>query len=101
MGMGIEEAIACLSDKVECKHCKFASDNCRQEAIYAAVECMKSRRQSENDYIAEYIREKYPRLLGMDFAIWKMPKLLSNAIKDIANAFKQINEKEEKEEVEE
>lgn len=62
---------------------------------------MKSYGQKENDYIAEYIREKYPKLLGMDFAMWKIPKLLSNAIKDMANAFKHINSDEEKEEVEE
>lgn len=49
----------------------------------------------ENDYIAEYVKEKHPNLLGLDFAMWKIPKVLSNSIKDMANAFKRINDKEE------
>lgn len=101
MGMGIEGAIDCLMDKTNCKYCKHQSENCRQEAVGIAVKCMKSFGQKENDYIAEYVKERYPGLLGMDFAIWKIPKVLSNAIKDMANAFKRINEKEEKEEVKE
>lgn len=54
----------------------------------------------ENDYIAEYIKEKHPNLLGLDFAMWKIPKVLSNSIKDMANAFKRINDNDD-EEVEE
>ena len=28
--------------------------------------------KSENDYIAEYIKEKHPSLLGADYAFWKI-----------------------------
>ena len=42
---------------------------------------------TENDYIAEYIKEKYPRLLGVDFAFWKMIRLIGSAVKDIAKIF--------------
>ena len=31
---------------------------------------------SENDYIAEYIKEKYPRLLGVEFAFWKIGRAI-------------------------
>ena len=27
---------------------------------------------TENDYIAEYVKEKHPGLLGADFALWRM-----------------------------
>lgn len=100
MKMTIEGAIDCLLDKTLCKFCKYQSENCRQEAIDIAVKCMKSCGKKDNDYIAEYIKERYPRLLGMDFAMWKIPKLLSNAIKDMANAFKRINSEEEVEDEE-
>ena len=49
----------------------------------------------ENDYIAEYVKEKYPKLLGLDFAMWKIPKVLSKSIKDMANAFKRMNDEGE------
>ena len=26
---------------------------------------------SENDYIAEYVREKHPKLLGIGYAFWR------------------------------
>ena len=36
---------------------------------------------SENDYIAEYIKEKYPMLLGMEFGLWKFAKQITEAAK--------------------
>ena len=27
---------------------------------------------TDNDYIAEYVKEKHNGLLGFDFAVWKM-----------------------------
>ena len=46
---------------------------------------------SENDYIAEYIKEKYPKLLGMDYTVWKMGRLLGDAIGKVVDAFKAID----------
>lgn len=45
----------------------------------------------ENDYIAEYIKEKYPELLGMDYTIWKMGRLMGNFIGKIVDTFSGID----------
>lgn len=37
---------------------------------------------SENDYIAEYIKEKYPMLLGIEFGLWKFAKQITEAAKN-------------------
>lgn len=29
---------------------------------------------TDNDYIAEYVKEKHNGLLGFDFAVWKMAR---------------------------
>ena len=58
---------------------------------------------TENDYIAEYIREKYPKLLGMDYTCWKIARSISVAItrvsqtcietaERLSDAFKKYNE---------
>lgn len=39
---------------------------------------------SNNDYIAEYIKEKYPTLLGFDFAMWKLGRRFSEALIDMS-----------------
>ena len=31
---------------------------------------------SENDYIAEYVKEKHPGLLGADYAIWRLGRMI-------------------------
>lgn len=36
---------------------------------------------SENDYIAEYVKQKHPNILGIDFAIWKIAETFKNGIK--------------------
>lgn len=38
---------------------------------------------TNNDYIAEYVKEKYPNILGFDFEVWKMIKAFSNAINSV------------------
>lgn len=38
---------------------------------------------TNNDYIAEYVKEKYPNILGFDFQAWKMIKTFSNAINSV------------------
>ena len=58
---------------------------------------------TENDYIAEYIREKYPKLLGMDYTCWKIARSISVTITRVSqtcieiaellpDAFKKYNE---------
>lgn len=43
---------------------------------------------TENDYIAEYIRERRPELItSFDYIGWKMCRILRNAIGDIARVF--------------
>ena len=45
---------------------------------------------SENDYIAEYVKEKFPRILGADFYVWKccrMARELARAIGETFNVF--------------
>ncbi len=32
---------------------------------------------TENDYIAEYVRERHPRILGFDYAVWRLGKAIS------------------------
>ena len=44
--------------------------------------------KSENDLIAEYVRERHSNILGADFAIWKMGRAMRNLGKDIVQALK-------------
>ena len=42
---------------------------------------------SENDYIAEYVKEKRPELIkSFDYQIWKMIKILENFVVDVTDA---------------
>lgn len=53
---------------------------------------------TENDYIAEYIKEKRPEIISsFDFIFWKIGKSVEVAINDIASGLKDmfISEKEE------
>lgn len=51
---------------------------------------------SENDYIAEYVKEKYPSILGVDFGIWKTVRMVGDMLRNIAEAFSD-HESEDKE----
>ena len=43
--------------------------------------------KSENDYIAEYVREKHPEILqSLDFLCWKAGHVLSDALKTATDA---------------
>ena len=53
---------------------------------------------SENDYIAEYVKEKYPSLLGFDFALWKFGRQMLKVGAIFADAFNSIAEEEYKDE---
>jgi len=46
---------------------------------------------TENDYIAEYIKEKYPQLLGVDFGLWKFRRQISNAARTLGEVFSKID----------
>ena len=52
---------------------------------------------SENDYIAEYIKEKYPRLLGVEFAFWKCGRAIQTMAQDIVEVFKNMTPEEREE----
>lgn len=44
---------------------------------------------SENDYIAEYVKEKRPEIIRtVDFMAWKMCRIVKNVANDIATAVK-------------
>lgn len=47
---------------------------------------------SENDYIAEYIKERRPELIrSFDFVFWKMSRITQDAVKKIIDAFSGID----------
>lgn len=45
---------------------------------------------TENDYIAEYVKERYPSILGADFALWKFGRMLRELGKTLAEAIRNI-----------
>lgn len=55
---------------------------------------------TDNDYIAEYVREKYPSILGIDFVIWRMGKAAANALREMADCFSHIDQDELKKKAE-
>ena len=56
---------------------------------------------STNDYIAEYIKERHPNILGMEFTVWKMVKMFRNGIEVVAKALKAVSDVELEDEPEE
>lgn len=55
---------------------------------------------TENDYIAEYVKEKYSGILGFDFAIWKAAKQLIEIGRNFANIFSSMSEEDIKKYIE-
>lgn len=44
---------------------------------------------SENDYIAEYIKEKRPELISsIDFIVWKIGRVVAESVNALADAIK-------------
>lgn len=41
---------------------------------------------TENDYIAEYVREEHPGILGFDYAVWR----LFRAIREFGVSMKEV-----------
>ena len=33
---------------------------------------------TENDYIAEYVKEQHPSILGADYTLWRLRKMIIN-----------------------
>lgn len=57
---------------------------------------------SENDYIAEYVKENHPEILeSLDFALWKMTRIVIKLRDDLVTAIKNIDFSELKKKVEE
>ena len=46
---------------------------------------------TENDYIAEYVKEKHGGILGLDFALWKFSKKITEVGKLLVDAFKDVD----------
>ena len=47
---------------------------------------------SENDIIAQYVREKYPEILtSVDFGLYKFSVAWRNIVSDLKEAFKNID----------
>lgn len=45
---------------------------------------------TENDLIAEYVKEKHPQLLGVDFALWKVIRKVREAASIMLDAFSNL-----------
>ena len=43
---------------------------------------------TDNDYIAQYIKEKHPSLLGFDFGIWKVCRVVGDTVRQIGDILK-------------
>ena len=47
---------------------------------------------TENDYVAEYVKERCPELLNtVDYSLWKLGKRLSEAAQTLVDGFKTID----------
>ena len=52
---------------------------------------------TENDYIAEYIKENHPSLLGISFTFWKIGRVIRNALREAVKILARIDTDELKE----
>lgn len=46
---------------------------------------------TENDYIAEYTKERFPQLLGIDYALWRANRVAIEYIPRIAQTFENVD----------
>lgn len=46
---------------------------------------------NENDYIAEYVKERHPGILGFDFCIWKAAKVCINWGNKLSQALQNLD----------
>lgn len=45
---------------------------------------------SENDYIAEYVKEKYPNILGISYVLWRTGRTFEEFANDMRNVLKHL-----------
>lgn len=50
---------------------------------------------TDNDYIAEYVKEYYPNILGVHYYFWRFGKSLKNVFEDFAKMFKRKQEEQD------
>lgn len=50
---------------------------------------------TDNDYIAEYVKEYYPNILGVHYSFWRFGKALKNVFEDFAKMLKGKEEEQE------
>ena len=55
---------------------------------------------TENDFIAEYVKEKHPGLLGADFVLWKIGKVVTETVRSFRSSLASIDWKSIAESVE-
>ena len=48
---------------------------------------------TENDYIAEYVREEHPGILGFDYAVWRLTRAVSEFGISMKEAISRISAK--------
>lgn len=46
---------------------------------------------TENDYIAEYIKERYPELLGFDYVLWRASRMAREYAQRLASIFENVD----------
>ncbi len=46
---------------------------------------------TDNDYVAEYIKENYPQLLGLDYGLWKIRRVAGEAVQKMVAVFQNID----------
>lgn len=56
---------------------------------------------TENDYIAEYVREEHPGILGFDYAVWRLTRAISEFGISMREAISRISAKDLKRMMEE
>ena len=49
---------------------------------------------TENDYIAEYVREEHPGILGFDYAVWRLFRAISEFGISMKEAISRISAKD-------
>ena len=49
---------------------------------------------TENDYIAEYVREEHPGILGFDYAVWRLTRAISEFGISMREAISRISAKD-------
>ena len=56
---------------------------------------------SENDYIAEYVKERHPGILSFDYAVWRLTRAIFEFGISMREAISRISEKDLKRMMEE